>query len=107
MVTEAEILAEIPFRELSVPMWQMAFFVLIISACMLTQRHKLALITTYVFTLYWGFDAYFGQAILALGAWPHVATLFLLCGSLHVALTLIAFLQEGSNSVAQTVVDGV
>jgi hypothetical protein len=101
MVSEADIIFHIPFQILTIPMWQMAVYVTIISACALTQRHKLGLITTYLFTLYWGFFAYFGQAILALGQWPHVATLFLLCGSLHVILTLIAFFREEPRGLPQ------
>ena len=99
---EAEVISQIPFFELAIPVWQMALYIVIISVCTLSQRHRLALIVTYLFTLYWGFFSYFGQIIATLGTWPNVATLFVMCGLLHVGLTVIAFFQEETHVMPQT-----
>lgn len=79
---------------LTIPAWQVALYVLIISIFMLAERHKLTLLTTYLFTLYWGFFIYWGDVMASLGSLPTLATLYLLCGLLHVTLTLIAFFKE-------------
>ncbi len=102
MANEAEILSQIPFLELTIPVWQMALYVSLISLFTLSQRHRLALVTTYLFTLYWGFFFHFGQVIALLGTWPNVGTLFLMCGLLHVGLTVVAFFQEESRARPQT-----
>ena len=79
---------------LTIPAWQVALYVLIISLFMLAGRHKLTLLTTYLFTLYWGFFLYWGDVMASLGSFPTLATLYLLCALLHVTLTLIAFFKE-------------
>lgn len=93
-MSEAAILSQIPFLELTIPVWEMAFFVLIITVCMLLEWHRVALLTSYVFTLYWGFFLYFGDVVSSFVAFPNMATLYILCGLLHVTLTLVAFLRE-------------
>ncbi|MFQ5683550.1 MAG: hypothetical protein ACE5HC_09790 [Candidatus Binatia bacterium] len=91
---ESEILHQIVFWELSIPAWQMAIYIIVITFCMLFERHKLALLTTYIFTLYWVYFLYWGDAIALFGTSPNAATLFLLFGMLHVTLTMIAFFKE-------------
>ncbi len=93
-MSEIQILSQIPFLELTIPAWQMAFYVLIITVCMLFERHRVALLTSYLFTLYWGFFLYFGDVISSFVAFPNTATLYILCGLLHLTLTLVAFLKE-------------
>jgi hypothetical protein len=95
-MVEKEILNQMLFFELNIPAWQMVLYVLMISVCMLLEKHKLALITTYVFTLNWGFFFYFGDVIYSFRVFPNMATLFLLSGLLHISLTLVAFLREES-----------
>lgn len=79
---------------LTIPAWQVALYVLIVSVFMLVGKNKLTLLTTYLFTLYWGFFLYWGDVMASLGSLPALATLYLLCGMLHVTLTLIAFFKE-------------
>lgn len=76
---------------LAVPAWQMAFYIVIISFFMLADRLKLCLITTYLFTLYWGFFLYWAEAMASVGRLPTLSTLYLIGGIAHVTLTLIAF----------------
>ena len=82
--------------ELAIPLWQMGLFVFLISLFMILHRLKLCLITTYLFTLYWGFLFNWGDVVASLGTFPQTATLYLIFGSVHVVLTLTSFLQENS-----------
>jgi hypothetical protein len=44
------------FREdISVPLDQVAFLVILNSLCLLTQRYKLGLLISYCFVFFWGF----------------------------------------------------
>ncbi len=87
-----DLLAQFPSVELVIPAWQMALYVSIVSIFMLAQDFKLTLITTYLFTLYWGFFLYFGDFFDSLSTFP--PALFAIFGLIHVVLTLIAFWQE-------------
>lgn len=42
-------------KDFSVPLWEVVFLVLITSICLLLGRHRLGLIVSYLFVLYWGF----------------------------------------------------
>lgn len=81
--------------EIGIPFWQMAIYVVIVSFCTLTNRRKLFLITTYLFTFYWGFFLYWGEFIATLDRIPTAAAWYLILGMIHIILTLIAFFQEG------------
>ena len=91
---EGSFFYHIPDITLNIPSWQVALYVLMISIFMVAGKHKLTLITTYLFTLYWSFFLYWGEAMASLGSLPTLATLYLLCALLHVTLTLIAFFKE-------------
>ncbi|MFQ5683379.1 MAG: hypothetical protein ACE5HC_08925 [Candidatus Binatia bacterium] len=91
---EVDTFSQMLFIRYAIPGWQMGLYILIISFCMLTYRHKLSLMATYLFTLYWGFNLYWGQFIAVLGHVPTAGTLYLLFGLVHVVLTLVAFFQE-------------
>ena len=84
-----DLLAQFPSVELVIPAWQMVIYISIISIFMLARDFKLSLITTYLFTLYWGFFLYFGDFIGSLSTFP--PALFAIFGLIHVVLTLFAF----------------
>jgi hypothetical protein len=42
-------------KDFSVPLWEVMLLVLINSFCLLFGRHRLGLIVSYLFVLYWGF----------------------------------------------------
>ncbi len=48
----------------------MALYIVVISLFMLADRLKLCLITTYIFTLYWGFFLYWAEATASVGRIP-------------------------------------
>ncbi len=83
-----DLLTQFPSVELVIPAWQMVIYISLISIFMLARDFKLCLITTYLFTLYWGFFLYFGDFIGSLSTFP--PALFAIFGLIHVVLTLIA-----------------
>lgn len=87
-----ELIAQIYVEVLTVPAWQMGLYILLISIFMLARDHRLALITTYLFTLYWGYFLYFGDILDSFGSFP--GTIYIFFGLLHVAFTVVAFIQE-------------
>jgi hypothetical protein len=61
---------------------------------MLLERYKLSLVITYSFTLYWAFFIHWGTLISATGIFPTEGSIYLMCGVMHVILTLVAFFKE-------------
>ena len=92
-MSDAEILYQIAVMNLSIPVWQVAIYVGVTTISMLLGRIKLCLITTYLFTLYWGFFLYWGEVMSSLSSFPYMGTLYIVCGMLHIALTVVAFLK--------------
>ena len=86
------LLALFPAADLVIPAWQMTLYVFFISIFMLARDYKMSLITTYLFTLYWGFFLYFGDFVGSVTSFA--PTIFIVFGLIHVVLTLIAFWQE-------------
>ncbi|MFQ5917681.1 MAG: hypothetical protein ACE5I0_07720, partial [Candidatus Binatia bacterium] len=62
-VNMTTLLSQILSIELAIPAWQMAFFIITLSLFLLMRRIKLCLITTFLFTFYWGFFLYWGDII--------------------------------------------
>lgn len=88
---EASFYSQLADITLAVPAWQMALYIVLISILMLADRLKLCLITTYLFTLYWGFFLYWAEAMANIGRLPTYSTIYLIGGIMHVTLTLVAF----------------
>jgi hypothetical protein len=93
-VSTASLLSQILSIKLVIPAWQMAFFIITISIAMLMRRIKLCLITIFIFTFYWGFFLYWGDIIASFSRFPNVVSLYLVSGTIHIVLTLIAFFRE-------------
>lgn len=74
--------------------WQMGLFVVTLSIFVLTKRTQLSLITTYLFTLYWGFYIYWGHYIASAGGSTIPVLIYAFFGILQAALTVLAFYQE-------------
>jgi hypothetical protein len=79
---------------LAIPAWQVGFFIALISIFMLNKSHRLSLITTYLFTLYWGFVVYGQEFVQTAQSSPLVLSVYIICGMAHVILTLVAFFQQ-------------
>ncbi len=88
------IFTEMSPTELMILGWQVALFLITISVLVILGRKKLSLITTYLFTLFWGFYFYWGSYLSSSSASLLPLALYAFCGILHVVLTAISFYQE-------------
>lgn len=84
--------------------WQVALFFITLAILLFLGRTKLSLITTYLFTLFWGFYFYWGSYIASNASLLPLA-IYVACGMLHVGLTVFALHQngEGASMPRQTI----
>lgn len=78
--------------ELAVPLWQVALFVTLTAFFMLFHEIKLCLITSYLFSFYWGLI--YNEDIIStlLGGSSFTLMVYLACGLTLVVLVLIAWM---------------
>ncbi len=79
---------------LSIPAWHIALYIAISAIFMLVQQRRLCLITTYLFTFYWGFYIYADEFVMAASDSTLALSSYIICGMLLIVLSLVAFLQE-------------
>ena len=91
---EIELLYRVGLVGLVIPAWQMGFYVGLISISMLLGRYKLCLMTTYVFTFYWGFYLAGKDFVEASGGSLLPLMVYIICGLSIALLALVAFFQE-------------
>jgi hypothetical protein len=77
---------------LEVPLWQMAFLLVILIICLAIGRHTLGLMGAVLFVMYWGyiynFDKFFSESCRL----NHFALGFLLSGGINLLLIMILFI---------------
>ena len=86
--------ADIAKIALCIPAWQIGIYIGLNSVFMLIQERKLCLVTTYLFTFYWGFYVYGNEFMVVAGGSKLALTLYIVCGILLVTFSLYAFFQE-------------
>ncbi len=79
---------------LSIPAWQIALYIAISAVFMLMQQRRLCLITTYLFTFYWGFYIYADEFVMVASDSTLSLSSYIICGMLLIVLSLEAFIQE-------------
>jgi len=79
---------------LSIPAWHIALYIAISAIFMLIQQRRLCLITTYLFTFYWGFYIYADEFVMVASNSTLALSSYIICGMLLIVLSLVAFLQE-------------
>ncbi len=79
---------------LSIPAWHIALYIAISAIFMLVQQRRLCLITTYLFTFYWGFYIYADEFVMVASDSTLALSSYIICGMLLIVLSLVAFLQE-------------
>lgn len=79
---------------LSIPAWHIALYIAISATFMLMQQRRLCLITTYLFTFYWGFYIYADEFVMVASGSTLALSSYIICGMLLIVLSLVAFLQE-------------
>jgi len=85
---DPDLIEKLHSYELVIPAWQMIFYVIIISFCLISTNYKVGLIITYSFSLYWGFVLYWGDS-----RYPGAVTLYIASGLLLVLLMIVACLR--------------
>ncbi len=90
---DPDLIANLHSYELVIPAWQMVFYVIVISFCLLSTQYKVGLILTYSFSLYWGFVLYWGDVVGSFSRYPGAVTLYIVSGLLVVILMIIACLR--------------
>ena len=79
---------------LSIPAWHIALYIAISAIFMLVEQRRLCLITTYLFTFYWGFYIYADEFVMVASDSTLALSSYIICGMLLIVLSLVAFLQE-------------
>ncbi len=90
---EPDLIAQFYLYTLVIPAWQMVFYVIIISFCLLSTNYKVGLIITYSFSLFWGFVLYWGDVVGSFSRYPGAVTLYIASGLLLVILMIVACLR--------------
>lgn len=85
---------DIGLISLSIPVWQLAFYIALVAFFMVGRKTNWCLLTTYLFGLYWGYYL-FGQDLLtAARGNTAVETVYISFGLLLAAFSLIAIFYE-------------
>lgn len=83
--------------ELSIPFGQVMIFVVINSFCLLLGRHKLGLLVTYSFVLFWGFISNREYFVDRFGQTTWGLVVYALAGFTMVIIFIIGFFQGDKN----------
>ncbi|OGW12883.1 MAG: hypothetical protein A3G93_02705 [Nitrospinae bacterium RIFCSPLOWO2_12_FULL_45_22] len=78
--------------ELAVPLWQLAGFVALTTFFMLFHKTKLCLITSYLFSFYWGLIYNESTISTLLDGSSFTLMVYLACGLAFVFLVIIAWM---------------
>ncbi len=81
-------------KELSIPLGQVIIFVIINSFCLLLGKHKLGLLISYCFVMYWGFIFNHTYFINILGKTTWGLSIYILSGVAMFILAVIGFFQD-------------
>lgn len=76
---------------LTIPVWQMIVYTLLISIFMLSHRVGFCLTTTYVFALYWIFHLFGPHFVTNAGGNPWAMTVYILFGFSLASLSIFSF----------------
>ena len=79
---------------LSIPAWQMALFIGLVSLFVLQGSRHLVFTVIYLFVLYWGFVLYGSSCIAAAEGNPGALTFYICCGLTITFLALLAFFYQ-------------
>lgn len=82
------------FISLAIPAWQMAFYIALVSLFMFLHETRGCLLTTYLFTLYWGYYLYGRDFLAAANGYPSVMTAYISFGLVLAGFGLLALFYE-------------
>ena len=90
---DPDLIEKIHSYQMVIPAWQMIFYVVIISFCLVSTSYKVGLIITYSFSLYWGFVLYWEEVVGSFSRYPGAVMLYVASGLMLVILMVIACLR--------------
>lgn len=79
---------------LTIPAWEMAFYVILASLYMIWGKTKYCLLTTYLFALYWGYYLFAGDLLAAAHGDPAAQSVYIGFGLALFAFILMALFYE-------------
>ncbi len=89
-MTDSETFMTLGMSGSMVPMWTVILYVTISSILVLMRRISLYLVTTHVFTVYWGFVLYWGGFLSEVNSPNTAFAVYTLCGLAIAWLVIIA-----------------
>jgi len=84
-------------QRFSVPLGQVVIFVVVNSVCLLTGRHKLGLIISYLFVFYWGYFYNREHLTDALGNTTWGLILYVIAGMLMIIMVILGFFKSSRD----------
>lgn len=87
-------ISDLGFVSLSIPAWQMALYIGMVSFFMISRRINYCLFTTYLFGLYWGYYLFGRDLLTAARGNTTVETAYITFGLALAALSLMALFYE-------------
>lgn len=84
-------------KELSVPLGQVAILVIINSFCLLVGKHKLGLLISYVFVLFWGFILNKDYFVAILGGTSWGLAIYAISGFAMVIMFILGFFHDSKG----------
>ncbi len=103
-MTDSETYMALGMSGSMVPVWTVILYVTLSSILVLMRRISLYLLTTHVFTLYWGFVLYWGGLLSGMQSHTTAFAVYTFCGLAIACLAIIASFRDTSYdfSVAES-----
>ncbi len=74
-----------------IPAWTVIFYVMISSILVLMRRIPLYLLTTHLFTVYWGFVLYWGEHLSGASSYTTAFVIYVLCSLAVASLAITSY----------------
>ncbi len=81
-------------QQLMVPLWQIIFYTIIITFCLLLRRYRLGLSVSFIFCFYWGFIAnqsLFIKSWDSINRFSWVFIFYVASGFIVITLSIVSF----------------
>jgi len=103
-MVDFETLLDLGLTSLLLPAWPVMLYVVLMSLLVLMHRIRLCLLTSYLFTFYWGFSLHWSDFFIA-GEGFTVAFIVYSVAGLTIVVLFIAASFSGASSLEETSAD--
>ncbi len=100
-MVDLETLLDLRLTSLLLPAWPVMLYVALVSVFVLMRRIRLCLLTTYLFTFYWGISLHWG-AFLSTGTYLTAFIVYTICGVAVAGLAIAASFSEPARDKRQS-----